>query len=382
MPGQPDLAKDVVTIAEHLSAAGYETVGISENLVASDIFQLLQGFARRWATTIDENREVVKVDANQAVRAWLADRQSGRPFFLFVNIFDPHEPYTVRASNPFVAPDATRAEIQSRAPRSNSLLCGGLPTEREIDILRGLYLGDVADADRETAEILKALRDHLGDSELLSIVTSDHGEYFGKRKLMGHLFGLNESVLRIPMIVHGRTPQGSARIEEPVGLIDIAPTILGWAGLEAPAKWHGRPLPDSAPPSGERRPPRALTSAFSDQFTQVSKEWEGRAEFGDPAKIRQFCSESDPVWGGMAALIRYPYKFHWFEKYPPELYDLSWDSQEQSNQARMQPDLVEEFTRQIEEIVAGAGVRHDANTEPTELSEDAREALKALGYAD
>lgn len=382
MPGRPTLPEDLVTLAERLAEAGYETVAISENAMISDVFGMLQGFEYKRASGFDHLKRPIRVSGPEAVEEWLAGREPGRPFFLFVNLSDPHDPYKIRTENPFVPPDATRSEIESRPRRTNSVICGALPTDRQIEILRGLYLGEVAHADAETGRILRALRAHLGDAPLRTIATSDHGEYFGKRKLMGHYFGLDEAVLRIPMIVSGDGVERGGRVAHPVGLIDLAPTILAWAGVEAPEGWHGMPLPRRAPEPNEVRPPRPLAGAFSDDYVHLPEDWKGRMRLRDTNRIRQFCVETDPVWGGMATLIRYPWKFHWFENYPPELYDLGWDPYERSNQARMKPDLVEAFSREIEEIVADSRLRTDGEGSPTELSEEARTTLRALGYVE
>ena len=53
--------------------------------------------------------------------------------------------------------------------------------ERDAEILHGLYLGDVAEADRKVARIFEAVREAVGDAEVLSFVASDHGEVFGER---------------------------------------------------------------------------------------------------------------------------------------------------------------------------------------------------------
>jgi len=97
---------------------------------------------------------------------------------------------------------------------------------------------------------------------------------------------------------------------------------------------------------------------------------------------RQFCTPADPVWGGTAALIRYPYKFRWFAQFLPALYDLNWDSAERSNLAGQRPKLVREFTRSIEPLLRSAGLEGEVKPDAQPLSEEARRALKALGYID
>jgi arylsulfatase A-like enzyme len=388
MPGRAVLPESVVTLAERMQAAGYQTAVIAENVIINDSLQLLQGFehrrAPRWRKVgllEDAGRpfELREIDALSEVREWLPKRDFSRPFFLFVNLFDPHAPYTIRDENPFVPAGALEADIKSRSPRPNRLLCGGLPSPQQLAVLRGLYLGDVAAADLELGEIAKLVRERGGASELITIATSDHGEFLGERKLMGHEFSLQAAALHVPLIVHGLAGVQPSAIEHPVGLMDIVPSILRWAGIEAPPELPGRPLPQTpdAAPSGER----SLFAAYSDQYMQVSEFWDEGAQRGHE-KRRQFCGPLDRVFGGMATLTRYPFKFYWFERYSPELYDLSWDPNELSNQSKYRPELVERFASEVESYVDAAGLTGSQPTQPEEMPEEAIEALRELGYID
>jgi hypothetical protein len=84
----------------------------------------------------------------------------------------------------------------------------------------------------------------------------------------------------------------------------------------------------------------------------------------------------------MAALIRYPFKYVWYEKYSPVLYDLSWDSQEISDQSFHKTDLVESFEKQMRSMRESAGLEANANSVESGLSIEAIEALKMLGYVE
>jgi len=106
MPGRAVLPESVVTLAERLGAAGYETAAISENILVSDVFAPLQGFEYRRSSRYDEKRGEIPIDAVSEVREWFAPRDGTRPFFLFVNLIDAHVPYTIRRENRFV-PEGT-----------------------------------------------------------------------------------------------------------------------------------------------------------------------------------------------------------------------------------------------------------------------------------
>src|SRR6185503_19931278 len=87
------------------------------------------------------------------------------------------------------------------------------------------YLQEVAKVDRELARLLQHLDESGLSKHTLLIVSADHGEAFGEHGAFNHATIVYEEVARIPLLVRG--PGVVAReIEEPVTLLDIAPTIL------------------------------------------------------------------------------------------------------------------------------------------------------------
>lgn len=378
MPGQGRLPEEVVTLAERLRSAGYQTAAFSENSVVSDPFQLLQGFDERRFSALRTDGSFEEIDASAEVDRWLARGDPGTPFFVFVNLLGPHQPYEIREENPFVPPGTPRSQLLQRSSRPNRLICGGLPGAHEIDVLHGLYLGDVHDADARLGRIVRALRERAGGS-LITIVTSDHGEYFGEGRLLGHEFGLHEAVLRVPLVVHGLGQTDPAVIPEPVGLVDIAPSLLAWAGLELPSGLAGRPLPRGP---GVAPGDRELVAFYSDATHWIPEEWQRSSDPFDLDESRQFCSESDRVWGGMAAILRPPEKFVWYERYPPALYDLRWDPLERSNQAPHNPQEVERFLARLAPRLRQADLAREGPGAASPFDPEAEKALRELGYIE
>lgn len=137
--------------------------------------------------------------------SWL-DAREPRPFFVFMNYFDAHEPYD---------PPAPFRHMFSEQP-----------------VARDLYDGAIAYMDREVNRILDALRNKGILDSTLVIVTSDHGELFGENGLTGHHSNLYFNVLHVPLIMRlpGRVPAG-ARVTTPVSLRDLAATIADLTAL-------------------------------------------------------------------------------------------------------------------------------------------------------
>jgi uncharacterized sulfatase len=106
------------------------------------------------------------------------------------------------------------------------------------------YYGMVSLVDAQVGRVLAALDARGLEEETLIIFTSDHGELLGDH---GQLFKgpvHYEGLLRVPLIVRGGQFEVGGSVTEPVGLVDLAPTIVQAAGLDVPDWMEGRPLLD------------------------------------------------------------------------------------------------------------------------------------------
>jgi arylsulfatase A-like enzyme len=99
---------------------------------------------------------------------------------------------------------------------------------------RRSYAGLVSSVDQQIAKLWAAL-DRLGYlRDSLVIVFSDHGEALGELGYFGHHVYLNQFATDIPLLVHA--PGVPARRSQRLVLLsDLAPTVLEWLGLKAPA---------------------------------------------------------------------------------------------------------------------------------------------------
>ena len=390
-PGRLVLPDAAVTVAERLRDAGYETAAFSENMLVSDVFHQLQGFEYRQTNRVihkgpDVPLDVyLEIDLVHEVQRWLEARDPARPFFLFVNVFDAHNPYSVRDENPWVPKGVSVPSMRLYAENPQQHLCDALPTPDEIEVLHGLYLGDVAAADRKVGAVFDAIRAHVGDRPVIRILTSDHGELFGERRLLGHEFNVSQAALHVPLVVAGLPGVRPAVVDRPVSLLDVVPSILAWTGQAPDPGLEGSPLPlvpATAPPTAKR----TLIAGYSDAFTLAPDEWKGLILFGSKDVPRKECGEEDKVFGGMVSVTRYPFKLLWYERYAPELYDLRFDAGERSNLAEYRPNLAAELLAEAEGFAREAqlvGAPRRAPS-PGEAPPDpgAAKALKALGYVD
>ncbi|MDX1396053.1 MAG: sulfatase-like hydrolase/transferase [Gemmatimonadota bacterium] len=241
------------TLAERLSAQGYETAGFTSNLLYTTWENGVdRGFARyedyplSLATTLRSSlisrlfvvngrrllghHDVLgrkrAAEVGGSFQTWLDGRaRAGReaPFFAFLNYYDAHAPYIVADS---IA--ARFGPVRTDAPVQD-------PGEQEwspsrIDAARAAYEGTLVELDRHLAALLEDLdRRGVLDNTVVAI-TSDHGEHFGEHGRLGHGRGLYIQTLHVPLLI--RLPgasRGGTRVAEPVSLADLATTLEGLA---------------------------------------------------------------------------------------------------------------------------------------------------------
>jgi len=360
-----NVLRDVPTLADTLGGAGYETVALVENVWLKKGCGLERGFDT-YATS--RSRSTV-----QSVERWFSKRDRTRPFFLFVNLMDAHSPYLVRTTNPFLPEGFSTADAQALDQKVTNFICNCSRDDESVRLLHGLYLGNVHAADEKLGAILQVLESARSSAPLIVVVTSDHGEQFGENRLIEHHVGVGNGLLHVPLIVNGLPRVEPTRIESPVQLADLMPSILQWTNVPAPAGLIGKPLPLHDAPDAA---PRLLVATTIDPVAALQDM--PKLVFDAAMSQFQHCGESDRIHGEMRSITRFPYKLRWYEKYPTQLFDLSTDPYEEHDLAGEMPDLVAELSKQLDTIVTQttpSGSSQTRDLEPAEI-----ERLRALGY--
>jgi arylsulfatase A-like enzyme len=227
--------------------------------------------------------------------AWLRDVPKDEPFFCWMSFPDPHHPFDppleevrrrVSWRDVPLPPghpgsiDRARALLARKPSHWLAWFDGRFrnPEGGPIDFVPATMTHDqvrevnamIAVENELIDEAIGRVLAHLEAEGRLQdtdvIVTTDHGELQGDHGLMFkgpyHVDGL----LRVPLIWRPARAAGvaPAAIEEPVGLVDLAPTFCAIAGVDVPEWMEGTPLP-TAKGSGRER----VLTTFDSQFAAV-----------------------------------------------------------------------------------------------------------------
>jgi arylsulfatase len=326
------------TLAQVLAEAGYATGAV----VAGPWMKRVMGLAAGFGHYDDEGihslggRPASEVTARAL--AWIR-KGSDRPFFLFLNYFDPHFPY--------MPPPGFARELQP-------LELGADPTEHIWRRSAALYEGEIRFMDHHLGRLFEGLRElGLFDASWF-IVTADHGELLGEHVLGEHVLGshgrtLYQEELHIPLIV--KYPKGEVlpgRSEEYVQLVDVLPTILTRLDLPLPPDIQGTPLSHSGHP--------IVAEVYPMGFVEHAQ-------------------------GDFRALFDGDYKFVWRSNDQHQLFDLARDPGESRNLRWEMAERSESMNRALSDYLASLPPPGAAGP-PQEIDQETAEALRGLGYLE
>lgn len=221
------MAETIPTLAQTLAALGWETAAVTEN----GMIAATSGFARGFRT-YEENRlnDSHFIDRNgltdtlNMARRWFEENGNDR-FFFFLHTYEVHKP--------FVPPAQFDIHGDLELDEIPVPISGG----RREKFLR--YAAEAASTDAQLRQFFSFLRERGLLENTLVLILSDHGEGFGNG-IIGHSGRMADAVMRIPLIAWNPALLGEPRrIETPISLVDLTPTLLDFLGLDAPEITNG-----------------------------------------------------------------------------------------------------------------------------------------------
>lgn len=234
--------KDVATLLEPVGKAGIPSAAVVNN--AWIPLWLSQGKHAEPPGTFDVmiSGELDAKAITDRALSWL-DRHGDDRFILYLHFLDAHTPYAPPREYvaQFADPAYTGKIGDTFAHVEGSDASGYDAADRKKVV--ALYDAALKHIDTQIGRLVAALAERGQLDDTVIVVAADHGEEFWDHGNFFHGQSLYEELLHIPLIVHapGAAPAGTV-IERPVRMIDLAPSLLEWVGLERPATFEGRPL--------------------------------------------------------------------------------------------------------------------------------------------
>jgi arylsulfatase A-like enzyme len=191
---------------------------------------------------------------------YLRKRDRRRPLLLMISYIEPHHQ---NDHGHFEGPHGSKEKFKDYKVPGDLAGAGG-DWHREMPD----YLGCCHSLDANLGRLRGEL-DRLGMAkDTLLLYTTDHGCHFRTRN-SEYKRSCHEASIRIPMIACGPGFRGGRVVEELVGLIDVAPTVLAAGGVQRPDSMRGRPLQTLVDGTAKGWP--------QETFAQISESQVGRA---------------------------------------------------------------------------------------------------------
>ena len=286
--------------------------------------------------------------------AWLNQpERKKKPWCAFVSFFSPHYPLIAPPEDFALYPIKQRAsEPVPDHPVLQEMWDFWDHDRHFTPHTRGVayaaYQGLCTFADRQIGKVLDALEASGQADDTLVIFTADHGDMMGQ-----HGFWVKsvmyENSVRVPLVVTGPGVR-KGELQDPVSLIDIAPTIASAFGLET-SLYSGR----------------NLLSGLSVDRTILSEYHDG----GSPVGLTMV------RWN--AGQNRWKY-VHYAEGHPPQVFELNSDPSENHDLAPSRPDIVTEARERLSKWCDPEEVNIRAHSDQARLCDElgGRAALEAI----
>lgn len=250
-PSKPH-AENVITLAQALQKAGYQTVAVTANGMTQRKFGYARGFehyddytTRLAVEAAGDNSPKTSTTRiiNRMAEEWLENkRDPERPIFLFLLYMDVHWDY-------FPPPPYNSMFTDDPIPPPRGIWSyskKNVQPEVQNRIVAA-YDGEIRFTDTLLDDLLKQIESSARGDNTVIAFCSDHGEAFWEHGVLAHGNNLYDEELRVPLIIRppviaDATKPSGAVVNGQVGLIDVAPTLLDLAGVGIPPEWQGRSL--------------------------------------------------------------------------------------------------------------------------------------------
>ncbi len=247
-----------------LGNVGFKKRVAQEPLANDDYFRFLRNSPMK--NTFDYNGQrsdmyyvpqVSQLPAEYHPTTWIADESikhinacdpEKENVFIYSSIFHPHPPFSppapwnklyrdYRGIEPHVPDMLDPCEVSPLIYERFTMERLGI-SKMDLKRLRNFYYACVSFADYQVSRIIAALKEKGMYDDTLIVLSSDHGEMLGDYNTVGKRT-MYDGACKVPLLI--RVPGHGPEVREDVcSLVDLAPTLLSWAGIDYdPAEFDG-----------------------------------------------------------------------------------------------------------------------------------------------
>ena len=303
-----------------------------------------------------EFRRYVWADrVNELAKPLLASLADEERLFVWLHYTDPHVPYLLQpgSENPFLDDEHYTGDETVDLAGAEDRAIGD---QRELRYYVAQYDANVRVTDRAIGVMLDEIADLDMEAGSLFVLTGDHGEELAEHGVpFEHGPVPYNSSVHVPLVIVGEPwAEAGRRIERPVELVSLFPTLVDLLGEPVPEDFEGRSLrpllTGDGPGEGDPDP-----VAFADAG----------------AYQRHLRSIQDQEW---QLVLRPPNKQR--EKPLLELYHLPSDPLQLHDVAGESPEVRNRLARRLSRWI------RESPPNVTPHTEAARKALEAMGYVE
>jgi arylsulfatase A-like enzyme len=364
-PGTPLTRPRPLSMAEVFHDAGYRTAAFTEGGFVHSLFGFDKGFDL-YHNGPDKALDDLSGSAAETFGLaldWLSALER-EPFFMFLHTYEVHTPYDPDPEfTPELDPDYDGRWTTRLDPLVTFAINSGKfePTDAEFDRIQQLYEAEIRGLDDAFSRFWARLEALGLVDDTIVVITSDHGEDFWEHGWLSHGTTLYDPALLVPFLVvaKGRVAE-NARLACQRSQTDLMPTLLDLAGLPVPADLDGHSMREEL----ER----------------------GVCEDGDDAAYSELLTtfyDKRPSDLPIASLRKRGWKvIRHTTSGDLEAYDLRRDPDEQqdASDADADADAVEALAAELDAYLRTTPEGADADM--SDLPQDVRDRLEALGYGD
>ncbi len=242
------LPEQAVTLAELMQKGGYRTAAFIANPLLAPGYGFEQGFDSYEVYEVEDLSRIL----TDTAKRWMESKTTDKPFFAYLHFMNVHGPYMAPEADYLAVKDSpslgadkqlSEKEYHAITDYLKRVPWAEAPEAKQLRTWRARYAAGVRAFDRSFLPFLEEISGSGLLDETLLVLTSDHGEELAEHGGWDHGHSLYEHQLRIPLLIRMPGGRGGGReVANVVSLVDLLPTLLAQAGINAPDGLQGRDI--------------------------------------------------------------------------------------------------------------------------------------------